>query len=77
MSNIILITNTKGLDRMIGTVYTSRNIKKTTVYITRNKHVQSVIFRKTHQRTFINSSKKSQMCHTNRVEMHIKLTLEK
>ena len=57
----------KGLDRMIGTVFTSRNIKKTTVYITRNKHVQSVIFRQTQQRTIINSSKKSQMYHTNRV----------
>ena len=57
MSNIILITNTKGLDRMIGTVFKSRNIKKTAVYITRNKHVQSVIFRQNHQKTIINSSK--------------------
>ena len=37
----------------------------------RDKHVQRIIFRQTHQRTIINSSKKSQMCHTNRVEMHI------
>ena len=43
----------------------------------RDKHVQRIIFRQTHQRTIIDSSKKSQMCHTNRVEMHINTDIGK
>ena len=68
MSNKILITNTNGLDRMM-------NIKnkRITVYDTRNQHMFRVLyFRQTDQKTIsYELIQKSQMCHTNRVEMHI------
>ena len=44
MSNIILITNIKGLDRMIGTVFTSRNIKKKLQSMTQEINMFRVLY---------------------------------